>query len=351
MNILFTSVGRRSYLVKYFKDVLGSNGEVHVANSSSFSPAFLVADKSVVTPLIYDDGYIDFLLDYCMDNKIDALISLFDIDLPVLAKNRDKFKKIGTNVVISDYETVEICNDKWKTFCYLKEKGFNVPQTFLSLEEVVNALSEGQVGFPLMIKPRWGMGSIAVYEAENDEELRVLYNKTKRNIQKTYLKYESAEDINKSVLIQEKLDGQEYGLDIMNDLNCNYMTTTVKMKYAMRSGETDCAITVDRPDLKEIGEKLSGAMHHRANLDVDVFTVKEKKYILEMNARFGGGYPFSHLSGVNLPLAIVKWLNNETINKDILEEKVGIMGQKDIKIVELPNNRCEGGGGNTSSAQ
>ena len=54
MNILFTSVGRRSYLVQYFKGVLGDSGEVHVANSSPVSPAFLVADKSVVTPLIYD---------------------------------------------------------------------------------------------------------------------------------------------------------------------------------------------------------------------------------------------------------------------------------------------------------
>lgn len=57
MNILFTSVGRRSYLVKYFKEVMGDTGEVHVANSSAISPAFLVADKAVVTPLIYDDEW------------------------------------------------------------------------------------------------------------------------------------------------------------------------------------------------------------------------------------------------------------------------------------------------------
>jgi len=53
INILLTSVGRRSYLVKFFKAVLGTEGEVHVSNSSSFSPAFIFADKSVVTPLIH----------------------------------------------------------------------------------------------------------------------------------------------------------------------------------------------------------------------------------------------------------------------------------------------------------
>ena len=30
MNILLTSVGRRSYLVKYFKEAVGQNGEIHV---------------------------------------------------------------------------------------------------------------------------------------------------------------------------------------------------------------------------------------------------------------------------------------------------------------------------------
>ena len=62
LNILFTSVGRRSYLVKYFKDALANRGLIHVANSSEISPAFLVADKHVITPLIYDKGYIPFFI-------------------------------------------------------------------------------------------------------------------------------------------------------------------------------------------------------------------------------------------------------------------------------------------------
>ena len=28
---------------------------------------------------------------------------------------------------------------------------------------------------------------------------------------------------------------------------------------------------------------------------------------LEMNPRFGGGYPFSHTLGANFPLAIIEW--------------------------------------------
>lgn len=342
LNLLLTSVGRRSYLVSYFKDALHGEGMVHVANSSDVSPAFQVADASVVTPLIYDKNYIPFLIKYCQENHIDAIISLFDVDLPVLAEHKEEFKKIGVQVIVSDYEAVEICNDKWKTYKFLVEHNFNAPNTYVDLEEAISAINRGDLTYPVMVKPRWGMGSIAVFEAENEEELRVFYEKTKRSIMRTYLKYEAENDMDKSVLIQEKLKGQEYGLDVINDLEGKYITTIPKLKYAMRSGETDCAVTVENSTLKEVGEKLSGILKHIGNLDVDVFNVDEKYYVLEMNARFGGGYPFSHMAGVNLPLAIVKWLKKENVEKEILQEKTGVMSQKDINLVRLSIKEKEG---------
>ena len=68
------------------------------------------------------------------------------------------------------------------------------------------------------------------------------------------MKFESRENFNESVLIQRKLKGQEYGLDVINDLNTKYQNTIPKIKYAMRSGETDCAETVESDLLKSIGE-------------------------------------------------------------------------------------------------
>lgn len=335
MNILLTSVGRRSYLVNYFKKALDGDGEVHVMNSSKTSPAFLVADKATVSPLISDKSYIPFLLTYCKENDIKAIISCFDIDLPILSENKEKFRQIGTTVVVADSEFVEACNDKWKTYQFLTRNDFLAPKTYIDLSEAISALHRGDLHFPVMIKPRWGMGSIAVYEAETEEELKVLYEKTKRKLSTTYLKYESAADMENAVLIQEKINGQEYGLDIMNDLNGAYMNTSVKMKYTMRSGETDCAITVDDPRLKKIGKKISGLSHHPGNLDCDVFVTDGKYYVLEMNARFGGGYPFSHIAGVDLPKAIVKWLRGEEVSTDLLTPKMGVMGQKDITMVVL----------------
>lgn len=338
INILLTSVGRRSYLVKYFKEALCGRGTIHVANSEAKSPAFLVADKAVITPLIYDDEYIPFLLQYCEENNISAIIPLFDVDLPVLSRNKNLFQRKGIKIVVSDPRVIDICNDKWNSYCYLKEQGFNVPATYINLDDAINAIQSGRIRFPVIIKPRWGMGSIGVFEAESISEVRAFYQCTYRRIVNSYLKYESEIDIENSILIQEKIEGQEYGLDVINDFLGNNITTIVKQKYAMRAGETDCAIVVQNPELKEIGKRLGDALQHIANLDVDVFrTDSGKIMILEMNARFGGGYPFSHIAGVNLPRAIISWLLGEDVNQNDFMENYDIVGQKDISIVRLPN--------------
>lgn len=333
MNILLTSAGRRSYLTAYFKEALnqieGSASRIYVANSQ-VSPAWLEADKGIVTPLIYDEDYIPFLLTTCRKYQIDLLLSLFDADLPVLAKNKDLFAMAGTTVVVSALEVIEICNDKWATIRYLEKLKLPTPKTFLNLAESLAALAAGNLSWPVIVKPRWGMGSLAIYEAENEEELKVLYQKCKKQISGGYLQYEARQNTEECVLIQEKLQGQEYGLDIINDLSGNYQTTIVKKKLAMRSGETDMAETADYPVLKKLGETLGRKMRHLGNLDADVFDVDGSFYVLEINARFGGGYPFSHLAGVDLPAAIIQWKLGNPLDPELLVPRIGVVGFKDL---------------------
>ena len=329
---MLTSVGRRAYLVKYFKAVEGVD-EVHVCNSDKLSVAFKYADKSVVTPLIYDENYIPFLLDYCKENKIEILLALFDIDLPVLARNKGKFADVGTRVIVYSPEFTDICNDKWKTYLYLKENGFNVPKTFLTLNSVMLALERGDINYPLIVKPRFGCGSIAMSIAKDEMSLLCEYSKTLHEVNHSYLKYESAAQENK-IIFQEYLKGQEYGMDIINDLEGNFKNAIVKKKIAMRAGETDIAELCEPPEILSVAERLGKLTGHIANLDCDLFLVEGNAYVLEMNARFGGGYPFSHMGGCNLPRAIVDWHKGKEVDKSLLTAKAGILGYKELRITE-----------------
>lgn len=345
MNILITSVGRRGYIVKYFKKAIGNDGKVYVGNSSAFAPAFAYADDYVITPLIYTDEYIPFLLNFCKEKNIKIVISLFDIDLMVLAKNKSKFEKIGIRVIVSDSGVIGICNDKWKTYEFCKRNDILVPKTYIQIGDVQNALHNKEIQFPLIIKPRWGMGSIQVYTVENEEELVVLYNKCKRDLLDTYLKYESQIGLEESVIIQERINGQEYGVDIINDLDGNLCNVIIKRKYSLRAGETDCSQVVYDKEIESFSKKISVVLKHVANLDVDLFYKDNKIYLLEMNARIGGGYPFSYIAGVDLPSAIIKWSEGKMIHNELKIKKYGEIVHKDIQFVNL--SKYLGGGNET----
>ena len=335
MNVLITSAGRRGYIVDYFKEAMGDNGLVHAGNSDPIASALHHADRSVITPLIYDKEYIPFLLEYCRSEHIDILLSLFDVDLMILAKNKCLFEDAGTKVIVSDEKVIDICNDKYKTYEFLREKGYNVPQSFCSMDSAISALKGGSLHYPLIIKPRWGMGSIGIFDADNEDELRIVAPKCRRKIADSYLKYESEIDLEHSVIFQEKLDGQEYGMDVINDLNGDYATHVVRKKIAMRAGETDAAVVIDDNRFNEIAIRLSKSLGHIGNLDVDLFECNGKLYILEMNARFGGGYPFSHAAGINLPGAIKKWINGEKLNDELSVKRYNELCCKEISIVKV----------------
>jgi len=54
-----------------------------------------------------------------------------------------------------------------------------------------------------------------------------------------------------------------------------------------------------------------------------------------MNARFGGGYPFSHMGGCNLPQALVDWAEGREVPDSMLQAKVGMRGFKELVITSV----------------
>lgn len=333
MNILLTCAGRRNYLVDYFKDALDSTGKVYVANSTSDATSMIVADGAFVAPPLYSDEYIDFLKNICRNHDIRLLVSLFDLELPVLAGRKGELEELGVTVAVSDPDVISICNNKMKTVAFGKELGLKTLYTTTQIEDARKEITKGNLTFPLFIKPRWGMGSIAMQKAENENELVVLFEKVKRDLHDSYLQYDKTMDPQASVIIQQMAEGQEFGLDVVNDLNANYVTTFVKRKLGMRSGETDGAITEDIPELRQLGKNIGTHLAHVGNLDVDVFWNGKELVILEMNARFGGGYPFSHLAGANLPKAYIEWAEGNTVKVDYFNIEFGVKGLKELKIL------------------
>ncbi len=334
MNILFTCAGRRTYLLKYFKENLSEGDKVVATDMQLTAPAVQVADVKIQVPAVYDPKYIDITLDICKEQKIDALISLNDLELPILAKNKKRFEEIGVRVIVSDPEVIDIAFDKYKTAQWVESIGLNAPKTYVTLSSAKEALAKGEIAFPLFMKPRWGSGSIGLETIEDVEELEEVYQQLFKKIKKTILATASVGD--EYIMIQEKLTGKEFGLDVMNDLEGNNVGVSVKQKLAMRAGETDKAITVDIPEVYEMGREIGRNLKHIGNLDVDIMQRANGDFcVLELNPRFGGGYPFSYEAGVNLPKAIIQWIKGEPVDAAILKPEIGRMFAKNDYLMEI----------------
>lgn len=337
MNILFTCAGRRTYLLKYFKENMSAEDKVVATDMQLSAPALQVADVKLQVPAVYDPKYIDITLNICKEQNIDALISLNDLELPILAENKAKFESLGVKVIVSDPDVIDIAFDKYKTAQWVESIGLNAPKTYVTLASAKEALSKGDIAFPLFMKPRWGSGSIGLETIDDMEELDIYYHLLMKKIKKTILATASVGD--EYIMIQEKLTGKEFGLDVMNDLEGNNVAVSVKQKLAMRAGETDKAITVDIPEVREMGAAIGRNLKHIGNLDVDIMQRANGDYcVLELNPRFGGGYPFSYEAGANMPKAILQWLKGKKVDVKTLQPEYGKMFAKNDYLMEIKSN-------------
>ena len=133
------------------------------------------ADLALVVPKVSDPAYFDRLLKFCRGHTIGLLVSLSDLELPLLARQRERFLEVGTLPVISSPESVDLCFDKWRTLEFLRKHGQLLPHTYLLLGEVCAALARGDISFPLVVKPRWGTASIGIEYPDDVEELEMAY--------------------------------------------------------------------------------------------------------------------------------------------------------------------------------
>ncbi len=168
MKILLTSAGRRGYLVKYFKQAIGKDGEVWGADSSQYTPAFQYCDKVVLLPEVNEPDYADKVIGLCNDNKIDIVIPLIDPELVVMAQRRQRFYDENITVVVSPLKTIQISFDKYLTYQFGKDNGIAVPKTFIDIDEALRSISRGKLNWPLLVKPRKGSASLGIIPCQNE---------------------------------------------------------------------------------------------------------------------------------------------------------------------------------------
>ena len=105
-----------------------------------------------------EEAYIQAVLSICEREKIDTIFPSFDPHVYVFSKNKERFEKMGILIPVPDYEAVITPLDKYRTVRAAEEVGFPCPQTYLPENGDELKRIADEVGFPLVIKPRFTAG-------------------------------------------------------------------------------------------------------------------------------------------------------------------------------------------------
>lgn len=288
MNILLTSAGRRVSLVRAFRkeaQKIDSDSKIYTVDlEPRLSSACMVSDGSFKVPKVTHPDYSTTLTDICRRNNIDLLIPTIDPDLPALLTNKEQLENSGVKVVISEKELITACQDKRNTVEFFREKGIATPQI----------IEKTQLRYPIYAKPAEGSSSENNYVINDASELR---------------DYHLADD---NLLFFEYLNHKmydEYTLDLYYDRNSDLKCVVPRKRIEVRGGEVNKGLTEKNILVPYVKERMSHIPGARGCLTLQLFLNKENQKIsgIEINPRFGGGYPLSYLSGANFP----KWLINE----------------------------------------
>jgi carbamoyl-phosphate synthase large subunit len=290
-NILFSSAGRRVALIKQFQkslNHLGLSGSIVTADLKKNAPAAFIADVREQVPKVTDSSYVATLKDICKKHQIKLLVPLIDNELDILSLHKQDFAAIGVTILVSSTATNKICFDKRNTYDFFKTAGILTPE-ILKAEDILTA---PEAKYPFLIKPADGSSSIGVIKIGNAREL------------------EFFKDYIPNAIIQEFVVGQEYTLDILVDFQGKVRCVVPRLRIETRAGEISKGITVKNPALiaagKKVVELLPGAV---GCITVQCFLTphNEIKFI-EINPRFGGGFPLSFQAGADFPRWIIEMM-------------------------------------------
>ena len=302
INVLVLSAGRRVELINCFKHAaqeLGVSGSVVAVDCSQTAPALYFADKYRLVPRIDSGRYAEAVTDICKEENISLVVPTIDTELILLADNKKQIEdETGARVLISDPSVINVCRNKLNTQRYMEEHGFKVPHLY-SEEELGN----GDLRFPVFVKPIDGSSSIDAYRADNREQLDAILT------------------LVKDPMVQDYMEGKEYTIDVFLDFGSNIISMVPRLRMATRSGEIAKGRIVKDTEIMEDVRRLMNELKPIGHITVQCRKTNRGIEYIEINPRFGGGAPMSIMAGADSCRNLYRLLRGEvlTYNEDYRE--------------------------------
>lgn len=330
LNIVIGSAGRRLYLLRWFREAMAAlnlSGKIIVTESDSSSAAFTAGDEGVLMPRYSDARYEECMLRMIEDHQPAMFLSVNDWELAKLGEGLgDELRSRGVIVPgLADADIAKV-TDKYQLQSILKEAGIPTPQTVIAsdrngVRDLKNTYSR------LVVKDRWGSGSSGL-QIVDSAHVDSAIKRIAQGVSTSHL----CIDVLDEIVVQPFIHGMEYGIDVVGtfaDSPNQSFRVLARKKIRMRAGETDKAETVAPEDFSATATCIGNALMPTGLIDVDVLRDSNGElHVIDINPRFGGGYPFVHLAGANVPLYYVASLTDRSIGDEWATYKAGVVSAK-----------------------
>ena len=286
-NILFTSAGRRVSLLKAFQKELSSifeGSKVYAADHNpELAPACHAASKSFKLPKISDPTYSAEILAICKAHNIKLVIPTLDSELMIMAESAEEFKRHGIQIIISAPEFVKTCRDKRSVKGFFESRGI----------EIIKEYSKQDYVLPIFIKPLDGSGAANTHIAFSSDQI------SKHQLRDTNLMF---------LRYFDKKDYDEFTLDLYYDKGGILRCIVPRKRIEVRAGEVSKGVTCRNNLIPFVKAQLDDLPGVKGCITLQLFKEKAGEEIvgIEINPRFGGGYPLAYLAGANYPAWIIQ---------------------------------------------
>jgi carbamoyl-phosphate synthase large subunit len=243
-------------------------------------------------PPYNDPLYLAALFDTCGRERVDMLIPIMDGEVEVVAGVQDELACMGVSTLLPSPDVVAACNDKRLTYDLLRRYNVPTPATWLPAEL---AQLDGSTPWPVIVKPRRGVGSAEVYRADDAAELAVFLRRVEDPI------------------VQEYLPGEEYTVDVLIDGHGRILANVPRLRIQAKAGVSTKGRTVRDAELIERTAALCVAIGLRGPANVQWRRDGERLGCFEINPRFSGGLALTIAAGTNTPLMLVRLCLGEAV--------------------------------------
>lgn len=293
-TILRTAVG--SPVAPFvINEIRKSDCRVIGTDLSNLSCGFAFSNLSYLVPRVNDRGYLSELLKICLKEQVDFFWPDLDEEFILVSENRNQFEAIGTRVFLADTHALRICTDKWQTYLTLKQIGLPVPITWNLDEHKLNQMES----FPIIIKPKQGRGSQGIKILWSEDELNNLGD-------------------TKGYVAQEYIEGKEYTIDVLSDLEGKYLYSAVRERIATDSGISVKGRTVKHDVIERYVALAANAIGLKGPSCFQCMENAEGRLaFIEINPRIAGTVALSVLAGAPIIADCIRLMKGEQVEKPV----------------------------------